>query len=57
MKYELKNKTTGTVLVADCKFVDGEFETTDPEKQATLDNVGHVKRIKTKKKKTTTGGD
>ena len=56
MKYELKNKTTGSAQVNGCRFIDGNFETTDPEKQAMLDNVKHVKRIKTKKK-ITNGGD
>ena len=55
MKYELTNKTTGSALVGDCRFINGKFETTDPEQQTMLDNVKHVKQIKTKKK-TTNGG-
>ena len=55
VKYELKNKITGSALVGNCRFIDGKFETTILGEQTMLDDVKHVKRIKTKKKVTDGG--
>lgn len=49
MKFELKKKIIGKSRVADCCFIDGCFETTDPKKQETLGKIKHVKTIKEKK--------